>query len=87
MFALCLVKRYKNCNYIQLFGGLDVVVEKNEAVGLPPDDGAVLVTYKNGKVSKTRKVHDDEHVASLNALFEMAKLSGYTIIKPDGTVL
>lgn len=85
MFALYLVKRYKRCNYIQLFGG--VVVEKNEAVGLPPDDGAVLVTYENGKVSKTRKVHDDEHVASLNALFEMAKLSGYTIIKPDGTVL
>nr|DAO00263.1 MAG TPA: hypothetical protein [Caudoviricetes sp.] len=32
-------------------------------------------------------MHPDEHVATLNALFELAKLSGYTIIKPDGTVL
>ncbi|EPK1101523.1 hypothetical protein RFC91_003895 [Klebsiella pneumoniae] len=63
------------------------MVEKNETGGQIPDDGTVLVTYKNGKINAIRKVHDNEHVSSLNALFDLAKLSGYTIIKPDGTVL
>lgn len=63
------------------------MVDKNRA-GYPlHDDGTVLVTCENGEIKKTRKVHDDEHVASLNSLFELAKMSGYTIIKPDGTVL
>lgn len=63
------------------------MVDKKDTGDLLPDDGTVLVTCENGKVSKTRTVHNDEHVASLNSLFELAKLSGYTIIKPDGTVL
>ncbi|TJZ66189.1 hypothetical protein [Raoultella planticola] len=63
------------------------MVDKNKAGDQLPDDGTVLVTCENGKIKKTRKVHDNEHVASLNSLFELAKLSGYTIIKPDGSVL
>lgn len=63
------------------------MVEKKDAGDLLPDDGDVLITCQNGKINKTRMVHSDEHIATLNALFELAKLSGYTIIKPDGTVL
>ena len=65
----------------------EVVVDKKDAGDLLPDDGDVLITCENGKIKKTRIVYSDEHVATLNALFELAKLSGYTIIKPDGTVL
>ncbi|AUV39963.1 hypothetical protein ACVB2U_002748 [Klebsiella pneumoniae] len=63
------------------------MVDKKDAGDLLPDDGDVLITCENGKIKKTRKVHPDEHVATLNALFELAKLTGYTIIKPDGTML
>lgn len=86
VFALGLATRYKYCNFIQYLG-LGVVVEKNEAGVLLPDDGDVLLRCKSGKVGKIRDLKPDEHVATLNALFELAKLSGYTIIKPDGTVL
>lgn len=65
----------------------EVVVDKKDAGDLLPDDGDVLITCENGKIKKTRIVHSDEHVATLNALFELAKLTGYTIIKPDGTML
>jgi len=57
------------------------VIENEEADSYLPEDGRVLVTRKNGKVTNVRIVHDDEHVASLNALFELAKLAGYTVIK------
>ncbi|ATM20422.1 hypothetical protein RZP54_28660 [Raoultella ornithinolytica] len=63
------------------------MVDKHKAGDLLPDDGSVLVTCENGQIKKIRKVHDNEHVASLNVLIEMVKLSGYTIIKPDGSVL
>ncbi|QLT12244.1 hypothetical protein HV299_10990 [Klebsiella grimontii] len=52
-----------------------------------PDNGTLLVTLENGEIKGIRNVHDDEHVATLNALFELAKLTGYTIIKPDGNML
>jgi hypothetical protein len=54
------------------------VVDKKDAGDLLPDDGDVLITCENGKIKKTRIVHSDEHVATLNALFELAKLTGYT---------
>lgn len=66
---------------------MEVVVDKHKAGDLLPDDGSVLFTCENGQIKKTRRVHDNEHVASINALIELAKLSGYTIIKPDGSVL
>ena len=65
----------------------EVVVDKKDAGDLLPDDGDVLITCENGRSKKTRIVHSDEHVATLNALFELAKLTGYTIIKPDGNML
>ncbi|WP_447313236.1 hypothetical protein [Klebsiella pneumoniae] len=63
------------------------MVDKKDVGDLLPDDGDVLISCKKGKVTKTRKVYPDEHVATINALLELAKLSGYTIIKPDGNML
>ena len=56
------------------------MVDKNDAGVLLPDDGDVLIRCKSGKARKLRDVKPDEHVATLNALFELAKLSGYTIV-------
>lgn len=63
------------------------MIDKKNAGDLLPNNGAVLITCEGGKIKQARNVNPDEHVASLNALFELAKLSGYTIIKPDGSVL
>ena len=70
-----------------IIGEGDVVIDKKDAGDLLPDDGDVLITCEKGKIKKARIVHSDEHVATLNALFELAKLTGYTIIKPDGNML
>lgn len=59
------------------------MIEIAEVVEQLPDDGRVLITCKNGVICSVRDVHEDEHVASLNALFELAKMAGYTIIKND----
>ncbi|EEC5487686.1 hypothetical protein G5E68_004215 [Salmonella enterica] len=40
-----------------------------------PDNGRVLITCKNGKVMSLRNVYDDEHVASLKSLLELAELA------------
>jgi hypothetical protein len=44
------------------------VVDKKDAGDLLPDDGDVLITCENGKIKKTRIVHSDEHVATLNVV-------------------
>ncbi|MEN0615506.1 hypothetical protein [Klebsiella indica] len=63
------------------------MVDKKHAGDLLPDDGVMVITCENGKITKIRNIYPDEHIATLNSLFELAKLSGYTIIKPDGTML
>jgi hypothetical protein len=63
------------------------VIEIEEVVGQLPADGRVLITCKNGVIYSVRDVQENEHVASLNALFELAKMAGYTIIKNDGIKL
>lgn len=52
-----------------------------------PENGRLLLLCKNGHVKETRKVADDEHVASLNALIDLAKLAGYKIVSPEGNTL
>lgn len=61
------------------------MIEKSEVGVHLPDNGRVLVTLRNGKVSAIRMVHDDEHIASLKSLFELAELSGFTIVEKDKT--
>lgn len=59
------------------------VIEKSEVGDHLPDNGRVLVTLRNGKVSAIRLAHDDEHLATLKSLFELAELSGFTIVEKD----
>lgn len=59
------------------------VIEKTEVGDHLPDNGRVLVTLRNGKVSAIRLAHEDEHLASLKSLFELAKLSGFSIVEKD----
>ncbi len=46
-----------------------------------PDNGRVLITCKNGKVTALRNVYDDEHVASLNSLLELAEQAGCIVVQ------
>ncbi len=61
------------------------VIEKSEVGDHLPDNGRVLVTLRNGKISALRIAHDDEHLASLKSLFELAELSGFSIVEKDKT--
>ncbi|HDR2660247.1 MULTISPECIES: hypothetical protein [Enterobacter cloacae complex] len=61
------------------------MIEKTEIGDHLPDNGRVLVTLRNGKISALRIAHDDEHLASLKSLFELAELSGFTIVEKDKT--
>ena len=60
------------------------MVDKKDAGDLLPDDGDVLITCENGKIKKTRIVHSDEHVATLNALFELANQTAICYNYPVG---
>ncbi|WP_236616720.1 hypothetical protein [Dickeya dadantii] len=48
------------------------------AEGLP--DGRALITIEQGKIVSVRIVDDNEHVASLAALLDIAKLAGCVIV-------
>ncbi|EPN3198961.1 hypothetical protein KBU53_13300 [Enterobacter hormaechei subsp. xiangfangensis] len=61
------------------------VIEKSEVGDHLPDNGRVLVTLRNGKVSAIRLAHDDEHLTTLKSLFELAELSGFSIVEKDKT--
>lgn len=63
------------------------MIEKTELGDHLPDNGRVLVTLKNGKVSTIRIAHEDEHLASLKSLFELAELSGFSVVEKDKTKL
>ncbi|WEA51112.1 hypothetical protein PWO23_08605 [Serratia marcescens] len=52
-----------------------------------PTTGKMVITCKDGAITSTRIVKDNEHVASLNALIDMAKQSGYSVVSPDGIAL
>ncbi|SLJ96087.1 hypothetical protein SAMN03159434_102494 [Enterobacter sp. NFR05] len=57
------------------------MIEIEEVTEQLPADGRVLITCKNGVICSVRQVHENEHVATLNALIEIAKMAGYTITK------
>lgn len=52
-----------------------------------PDNGLVVVRRKDGRTIGLRLVKDDEHISTLNAMLEVAKLAGYSIVAPDGNKL
>ncbi|MGX6575308.1 hypothetical protein ACWM58_19355 [Klebsiella quasipneumoniae] len=41
------------------------------------------MTIKNGQVIDTRKVRDNEMIASMDTFFWMAKKAGYQVIAPN----
>ncbi|MGK8935282.1 hypothetical protein ACRS85_21645 [Pluralibacter gergoviae] len=63
------------------------MLEKSEVGEVIPDNGRILLTCKNGKVASVRYVHEDEHVATLKSLFELAELAGYVVVKKSNTKL
>lgn len=57
------------------------VFKKTEIGEHLPDNGRVLITCKNGKVMSLRNVYDDEHVASLKSLLELAEQAGCIVVQ------
>lgn len=53
---------------------------------LPPishEKVQVVMTIENGQVIDTRKVRDNELIASMETFFWMAKKAGYQVIAPN----
>ncbi|ASM16256.1 hypothetical protein BVG90_05805 [Serratia marcescens] len=52
-----------------------------------PNTGRVVITCENGSITGTRIVKENEHIASFNALIDLAKSAGYSVVRPDGNAL
>ncbi|MDM1842295.1 hypothetical protein [Serratia ureilytica] len=52
-----------------------------------PSTGSVVITCQNGEVTSVRTVNENEHIASLKALIDLAKSAGYSVVMPDGNAL
>ncbi|MEL5617225.1 hypothetical protein OQJ40_09095 [Serratia nevei] len=52
-----------------------------------PNTGRIVITCENGSITGARIVKENEHVASLNALIDLAKSAGYSVVRPDGNAL
>lgn len=60
---------------------------RHVVVDIPQDgDGRILITYSREHTS-IRRLSDDEHIASFNALIDLANLAGYKIVTMDGNAL
>lgn len=85
MFALTASWMYKYCVFIQMFCAGGDVFKKMEIGKQLPDNGRVLITCKNGQVTALRKIYDDEHVASLKSLLELAEQAGCVVVQRGKT--
>lgn len=52
-----------------------------------PNTGRVVITCENGSITGSLIVKENEHIASFNALIDLAKSAGYSIVRPDGNAL
>lgn len=52
-----------------------------------PSTGRMVITCENGSITGTRIVKDNEHIASLKALIDLAKSAGYSVVRLDGNAL
>ncbi|HAU5712381.1 TPA: hypothetical protein JD348_00355 [Serratia marcescens] len=52
-----------------------------------PSDGRVLLRCEGGRITSVRTLRDNEHIASFNALIDLAKSAGYSVVRPDGNAL
>lgn len=58
-------------------------MSKNKPIHYRNFTGRILLTLENGRVVSERTISASEHLASLNAFFDLARLAGFTIIPPD----
>ncbi|WP_073963450.1 hypothetical protein [Serratia grimesii] len=63
------------------------MIDIEDLVKALPNTGRVVFTCDNGIITSTRIVKGDEHIASFNALIDLAKSAGYSIVRPDGNAL
>ncbi|WP_312413384.1 hypothetical protein [Pseudescherichia sp.] len=63
------------------------MLDKTEARRYLPEEGRVLFTCKNGKIASARIVYDDEYVASLKVLIDLASKAGYRVVLEDDSKL
>lgn len=63
------------------------MIIEQEIINNLPSDGRVLLRCEGGQIMSARTLRDNEHVASLNALIDIAKQSGYSVVSPDGITL
>ncbi len=63
------------------------MIAKQDAINHFPFNGRVMIRYKNGQVMSMRNLQENEHIASFNALIDLAKSAGYSIVRPDGNAL
>lgn len=63
------------------------MIIEQEIINNLPSDGRVLLRCEGGRITSARKLRDNEHVASLSALIDIAKQSGYSVVSPDGIAL
>ncbi|AYO37418.1 hypothetical protein [Serratia sp. P2ACOL2] len=63
------------------------MIDLEELNNLLPENGFVVIRRENGETVGLRLVKGDEHISTLNAMLEVAKLAGYSIVAPDGNTL
>jgi hypothetical protein len=63
------------------------MIDLKELNDLLPVDGLVVIRREKGNTVGLRLVKEDEHISTLIAMLEVAKLAGYSIVAPNGNKL
>ncbi|MGP0842567.1 MULTISPECIES: hypothetical protein [Serratia] len=63
------------------------MIDIKDLVKALPSTGRVIFTCDHGVITGTRILKDNECIASLNALIDLAKSAGYSVVRPDGNAL
>lgn len=63
------------------------MIIEQEIINNLPSDGRVLLRCEGGRITSVRTLRDNEHIASFNALIDLAKSAGYSVVRPDGNAL
>ncbi|EPH7219886.1 hypothetical protein ACS3L2_002627 [Serratia marcescens] len=63
------------------------MIDIEDLINSLPDTGKMVITCENGAIKSARIANESEHVVSFNALIDLAKSAGYSIVRPDGIAL
>ncbi|KAB5494657.1 hypothetical protein F8564_19835 [Serratia sp. RJAL6] len=63
------------------------MIDIKDLVKSLPGRGRMVISCEYGVITGIRVVKDNEHIASLNALIDLAKSAGYSVVRPDGNAL